>query len=95
MSKMNDFDKDFNRTSKIITAIAFTIITIIVLGAIFVIGLGIKGCKEVREHGLKNVGEQIWNGPTNATPAVTNTITISKNETTFKLNLPSFFPTKK
>ena len=39
---------------------------------IFTLGLVIKGCTAIQRHGLKNVVEQVWNGPTNATPTNTD-----------------------
>lgn len=43
-------------------AIIFILTFIVMVGcAVFMV----RGCKEVEKHGLKNVIEKTWNGPTN------------------------------
>jgi flagellar biosynthesis component FlhA len=63
LSGGSDFDRRFNRTHKFVsgTIIAIFVITIaIIVGGIF---LTVHIVKEVGQHGLKNVVEEIWEGP--------------------------------
>jgi len=46
---------------------------------IFALGLVIKGCTAIQQHGLKNVVEQVWNGPTN---------TVTSTNTDIKVDIP-------
>lgn len=47
---------------KIANAILILIAIISVVFIIFAWTLGIKGCKEIKEHGLKSIIEEIWEG---------------------------------
>jgi len=59
---MKNFDRNFKRTSRVIGAGA--IITIVLSAVIFIgsIFLVVYVVGEIREHGLKGIVEDIWEG---------------------------------
>jgi len=63
MYSRNDFDRKFKRTGRIIGigGILVTVLSIaITVGVIF---LAVHVVNEVQDRGLKNIVEEIWEGP--------------------------------
>lgn len=71
MDDFDNFDRNFNRMFKLVSAFIATVFALIVLYFIFFIFIGVKGCNSVKENGLKDTMEQVWNGPTRTTNGLT------------------------
>ena len=48
---------------QIIIGGAITVIVLSLIGMVILISLMIKGCEKVEEKGLKNIVEDVWEGP--------------------------------
>lgn len=62
---MKNFDKEFNRTSKMIKVRFYFIMILIVITMMTIVAVGekvVKVVKTVNEEGLKNVIERVWEG---------------------------------
>ena len=62
---MNNFDRDFKRTKTgvgIIFVVTIFFVAAITVGAVII---GVKAVNAIKERGLKDIAEQIWEGPDN------------------------------
>lgn len=65
MDNFDKFERNFKAGAFLIVVFNIALLVAIVCGVVY-------GCNKIREKGLKGCVESVWNGPTNAVPASTN-----------------------